>query len=359
MYVYSLEKLKIIRLFEFRKVLLFFFSLGVLLILMRHGPVVAKNVNSDQRYIKDLSSSKQNAKLVNNENVTKQSNGLSVSMHGCDISAIQKIQFKYNEPIVDDWRVQRNRLNKNPLKSVSSTKKIKQLAFSVDRITPHDENAFTQGLAYYKGALYESTGGLGDSQLRKLNVSTGEVIQVKKLPDYYFAEGLTRINAQLVQLTLKKNVAQVYDINSFDLIDQFGFKGDGWGLVALNGDLVISDGSSVLKKISANDFSLIEEINVTANGIALTGINEMEVVEGWLFANILPTNCVAVIDTVKFTVIGWLNLAALYPEKQRANVFSVLNGLAYDDVEKTLLVTGKYWPKIYHLKLNDLTNGPE
>jgi len=121
-----------------------------------------------------------------------------------------------------------------------------------------------------------------------------------------------------------------------------------------NNELIISNGSDQLQKINVEDYTFIKEQKVTANGIALKGINEMEVVEGLLFANVLPTNCVAVIDLDKFQVVAWLNLKKIYPESERLNDFSVLNGIAYNEAEQLLLVTGKYWPQVYHLKLNNL-----
>lgn len=227
-----------------------------------------------------------------------------------------------------------------------------ELSFKLIQTTPHDTNAYTQGLVYYDNHLYESNGGLGLSDIRKVDLKTGQTLKLKKLPIHYFAEGLSRVHKQLLQLTLKKNQALVYDVDSLDLVNQFEFPGDGWGLVKIDNMLLISNGSPVLRRINSRSFQLLDEKQVTLNGVKLEGINEMENVNGLLYANIWPTDCIAIIDPDKYHVIAWINLSGLYPENKRPNPSAVLNGIAYNPEQRLLYVTGKNWPYLYHLKLN-------
>lgn len=359
MCIQVLKNKKIIRRLDIQKALLFFlwFRRLFIVIFFILGASSAVARPNDQRYLENQPDVKQNSKLAYTKTVP------DVSEKACNVHAIRLKQFEYaalnanGSKFVESSAaydrsavIAHNKLQKLALRKSS----IKQIDFEVVATTSHDINAFTQGLVYYNDSLYESTGGLGYSELRKIDVKTGKTDKLKKISNQYFAEGITRIGSQLIQLTLKKNIAQVFDINDFNLLRQFEFKGDGWGVVGWNNELIISNGSDQLQKINVEDYTFIKEQKVTANGIALKGINEMEVVEGLLFANVLPTNCVAVIDLDKFQVVAWLNLKKIYPESERLNDFSVLNGIAYNEAEQLLLVTGKYWPQVYHLKLNNL-----
>ncbi|VAW53820.1 hypothetical protein MNBD_GAMMA07-89 [hydrothermal vent metagenome] len=358
-----LEKIKIIRRFEFQKALLFFLcyaGLFFILVVQDVKPAVANSDNKDQRYGSPQSAANSSIKLGYNEGAQE----IGVSSSACDISSIQLLQFEYN--YLDDKDLSFAESYASYKQSIELTNKltakhqaIKQIDFEILATSPHDINAYTQGLVYFQNALYESTGGIGRSELRQLNIKTGKVIHVKKIMDHYFAEGLTRVGQHLIQLSLKKNIAHIYTLKNFELIHKFQFKGDGWGLVEKDNELLISNGSAKLQRVSTKNYTMIKEENVTVKGVALKGINEMEMVEGWLFANILPTNCIAIIDPVNYQVVAWLNLEKIYPESERLNSFSVLNGMAYNKAEKILMVTGKYWPQVFHLKLNNLTLNKE
>jgi len=360
-----LENKKTIRQLDYRKALLFFLWFRawviVLLCISSLVPVVAKSDDNDQRYVTDQPGISQNSKLAYTKTVSE------LYEKTCNIHTVQLKQFEYasinangskfveSSAAYDRSAVMiRNKLQKKLLKKSP----IKQIDFEVVKTSPHDKKAFTQGLVYYQDSLYESTGGLGYSELRRVNIKSGNIDKRKKISNQYFAEGITRVGSQLIQLTLKKNTAQIFDINNFNRLSQFEFKGEGWGVVEWNDELIISNGTDKLQIINALDYALIKEQKVTADGIALKGINEMEMVENLLFVNILPTNCIAIIDPEKYQVIAWLNLENLYPESERLNDFSVLNGIAYNKAEQLLLVTGKYWPQVYHLKLNDSIVGP-
>lgn len=228
---------------------------------------------------------------------------------------------------------------------------LKNINYHVDFTTPHDTNAYTQGLVYFNSFLYESTGGLGLSELRKVDINTGKIVQRKTLASHYFAEGLARFKQHLIQLTLKKNQALVYDINSLNKLGHFQFTGDGWGLVEINNTLLMSNGTSQLREFNPHTHKQISEHSVTANGSALQGINEMENVNGLIFANIWPSDCIAIIDPETYQVDAWINLASLFPEYKRFNPSAVLNGIAFNPDKQQLLVTGKYWPEVFHLTL--------
>ena len=286
--------------------------------------------------------------LMSVENTVQANSGLQVERSACSIDSIRNKQRSYN---IESLNKKGTRLKSLNIEVQTGLLELPRLDFDLVSTTPHDVHAYTQGLVYYKGYLYESTGGLGLSELRKVELKTGKVIKFKKLPDSYFAEGLAVSNNHLVQLTLKKNVALVYDIGDFKEINQFSFTGDGWGIVESGSDLLISDGSSLLQRVDAGSFKLEQKVNVTVNGEELHGINEMENIDGMIYANVWPTDCIAVIDSDKYNVVAWLDLSSLYPENKRLNKSSVLNGIAYDVEKRQLLVTGKNWPYIYHLNL--------
>ncbi len=293
------------------------------------------------------------AGIVSANQQPQSDNELVFESADCSIGAIQDKQKKY-----------RNKLRNtryfpgefNALKNESRRPNITDIVnieFRLIKTTPHDVKSYTQGLSYYNGYIYESTGGLGFSELRKLELETGKLIKFKKVADEYFAEGLAVSNNQLVQLTLKKNVAFIYDIQDLKEVDKFSFSGDGWGVVSLGEELIISDGTAELQRVSANNHQHISRAKVMVSGVELQGVNEMEYINGMIYANIWPTDCIAVIDPLKFNVEAWLDLSSLYPANRRLSESSVLNGIAYDVENKVLLVTGKNWPEIYHLKLNE------
>lgn len=277
---------------------------------------------------------------------------LKLDVGSCALESIQHKQRHYKKQVFLEnfhpFGTSDSRARPAGLKS----RQIEEIGFKVIATTPHDIGAYTEGLVYHQNYLYESTGGLGASDIRKVDLVTGRVISVKQLPDNLFAEGLALVDNRLIQITLKKNLALIYDIENFKVLDKFKFSGDGWGIVAIDNSLLISDGSSMLRRINVKDHQLLTEDRVTANGVELEGINEMENVNGMIYANIWPTDCIAIIDPEKHKVVAWINLTGLYPEDKRLNPSSVLNGIAYESSQNKLFVTGKYWPHIYHLKLD-------
>ena len=270
----------------------------------------------------------------------------------CTIGSIQNKQNSYKDSgdKYDQYGAPIKNIENKVITAARNS--LKNIEFEIIKTTPHDINAFTQGLVYDQRYLYESIGGLGTSEVRKVELKTGKVIKSSKLPISYFAEGLERVKNKLIQLTLEKNTALIYDVNSLNKLGTFKISGNGWGLVAVDNHLLISDGSSKLKVISSQTYQAVNTVNVTVNNVALDGINEMEYIKGMIYANIWPTDCIAIIEPKKLQVVAWINLSQLYPRSERHNTHSVLNGIAYDTLNDRILVTGKYWPYIYHIKLN-------
>jgi glutamine cyclotransferase len=216
---------------------------------------------------------------------------------------------------------------------------------------PHDRGAFTQGLAFYRGALYESTGLLGESSLRRIDLLTGQVVQTSPLPSNRFGEGLAVLDGRFVQLTWRSGEGLIYEPETLRHTGSFSFDGEGWGSTAIGTQLLVSDGSAVLKFLDAPDYPVVSVLAVTTDGEPVEGLNELELVNGLIYANIWPTDCVAQIDPRDGKVVGWLDLSGLFPPGQRPNELAVANGIAYDHVQERLFVTGKYWPYIYQIKV--------
>jgi glutamine cyclotransferase len=216
---------------------------------------------------------------------------------------------------------------------------------------PHDSSAFTQGLIYVDGMLYEGTGLRGQSSIRMVELATGRILQKYDLPEKYFGEGLTDWKTNLIQLTWQSHTGFVYDRFSFRLLKTFTYSGEGWGLTHDNHRLILSDGSATLCLLDPKTLQQIGHILVTDHGEPVLNLNELEYIHGEIFANIWQTNKIARISPTTGKVVAWINLAGLLPASQRRNGDAVLNGIAYDRQHDRLFVTGKLWPKLFEIKL--------
>ena len=224
--------------------------------------------------------------------------------------------------------------------------------FKVVRSYPHDTQAFTEGLLYRDGFLYESTGLNGKSSIRKVNLESGKVLQSKDIPPQYFGEGLTVWGDTLVGLTWQTQTGFVFDLKTFELRSQFAYPGEGWGLTHNDKELIMSDGTSTLRFLDPKTFLEVRRVKVTADGIVVNQINELEVVDGEVYANLWHTNTIARIDPADDLAGRRIDLGKLYPDAGKGqNGENVLNGIAWDAEKKRLFVTGKLWPKIYEIKL--------
>lgn len=223
--------------------------------------------------------------------------------------------------------------------------------YRIVHVYPHDAAAFTQGLIYLNGILYESTGLNGRSSLRAVNLQTGAVLQRVDLPSRYFAEGLTNWQSQLIQLTWRSHIGFIYDQFSLRLLRTFHFDGEGWGLTQDGHALILSDGSSTLHFLDPRSFQEIRRIKVTEDDSPVDNLNELEYVHGEVYANIWHTDRIVRISPKTGQVLGYLDLSNLLPAGERTDPEAVLNGIAYDPKSGHLLITGKLWPKLFEIEL--------
>jgi glutamine cyclotransferase len=222
--------------------------------------------------------------------------------------------------------------------------------YSVVATFPHDPTAFTQGLVYADGALYESTGLLGESTLRRVELRTGRVLQQVALPKEYFGEGLALVGDALVQLTWRNGVGLVYDRRTFARRRTFMYPGEGWGL-AFDGisRLVMSDGSDRLTFLDPKSFRRLGTLPVRDGERPVDRLNELEWIEGEIWANVWTTDHIVRIAPATGAVTGWIALDTLWPLRDRPPSADVMNGIAYDAALRRIFVTGKKWPTLYQI----------
>ena len=216
---------------------------------------------------------------------------------------------------------------------------------------PHDHTAFTQGLVFEDGKLYEGTGRYGYSTLREVQLETGEVMKSQKLDPKYFGEGITIYENKIIQLTWKSKVGFVYDLETFKLLEEFSYPTEGWGLTHDGERLIMSDGSATLYFLDPVTFERVGRVNVTENGTAVSLLNELEYIKGEVYANVWFTDSIVRIDPATGNVTGRIDLKGLINPDDYDHDVGVLNGIAYDADRNRLFVTGKYWPKLFEIKL--------
>lgn len=214
---------------------------------------------------------------------------------------------------------------------------------------PHDRQAFTQGLVYEGGFFYEGTGLHGRSSLRKVDPVSGRILKEVKVDPSHFGEGITIFGDRVVQLTWKSNIGFVYDKNSFHLVRTFAYPREGWGITHDGKRLIMSDGTSVLHFLDPTDFREVAKLGVHDERGPVTGLNELEYIQGVIYANVWPSDRIAVIDPRKGRIKAWIDLKGLLDKTDLPGV-DVLNGIAYDTRGDRLFVTGKLWPKIFEIR---------
>jgi glutamine cyclotransferase len=213
---------------------------------------------------------------------------------------------------------------------------------------PHDPRAFTQGLEFFDGYLYESTGRQRQSTLRRVVIETGKVVQSVRLPDRTFGEGLTIFHGKIYQLTWLDKTGFIYDLRTFRKLGQFSYNTEGWGLTHDDASLILSDGTNRLQYIDPNSFQVTKTLEVFAGPEAVTNLNELEFIRGEIWANIWHSDRIARIDPKSGQVTAWIDLAAI-TERETHEQEDVLNGIAWDPGRQRLFVTGKDWPKLYEI----------
>ena len=223
------------------------------------------------------------------------------------------------------------------------------------RVFPHDAKAFTEGLFYRDGALYESTGLEGRSEIRKEDLETGRVLERRRLPSLYFGEGIVSLGPKLYQLTWKNEVGFIYDLASFRQLGRFDYQGEGWALTTDGRRLIMSDGTPVLRFLGPETLKEVRRVTVTADGAPVANLNELEWVKGQVLANIWMTDRIARIDPASGRVTAWIDLRAVRAAAGAgADPDAVANGIAYDPQRERLFVTGKLWPKLFEIRLAPL-----
>ena len=222
--------------------------------------------------------------------------------------------------------------------------------FKVVAAYPHDPAAFTQGLAIEAGELYEGTGQYGASTIRRVDLASGRPEKQRALGPRYFGEGIAILDGLLYQLTWQNGVVVVYDLETFEVERTVEYAGEGWGLTHDGDQLIMSDGSATIRFRDPQTFAVTREIEVRHDGVPLSRLNELEYVEGEIWANIWYDDRIARISPADGRVLGFIDLTSLYPQSARGSE-AVLNGIAYDAAAKRLFVTGKNWPQLYEIEV--------
>lgn len=216
---------------------------------------------------------------------------------------------------------------------------------------PHDPQAFTQGLVIAGDTLYESTGLNGSSSLRKVDLATGQVLARVDVPRKYFAEGMTLLNGRIFQLTWRSQVGFMYDLACLCQRGEFAYDGEGWGLTNDGRSLIMSDGTARIRFLDPTSLAVTRTITVQDHDRPLTNLNELEYINGEIYANIWQTDRIARIDPISGALLGWVDLSGLLPQQDRGPSVDVLNGIAYDPETNRLFVTGKNWPALFQIAL--------
>jgi glutaminyl-peptide cyclotransferase len=223
--------------------------------------------------------------------------------------------------------------------------------YRVVHVYPHDHNAFTQGLEYRGGFLYEGTGLNGRSSLRKVELETGKVLQETRVDSQYFGEGITVVDQRIVELTWQSHRGFVYDRNTFRPIRNFDYPGEGWGLANDGQQIYMSDGTAQIRTWNPSTLQEVRRITVHDGALPIEALNELEYVHGEIYANVWQTDRIVRIAPTDGHVTGWIDLAGLLSFVEKAEGADVLNGIAYDSLGDRLFVTGKLWPKLFEIQL--------
>lgn len=223
--------------------------------------------------------------------------------------------------------------------------------YRVEKSYPHNDSYYTQGLLFRNGILYEGTGMYGESLLAKVELSSGKAIESITLADRYFGEGITLLDDKIYQITWREARGFVYDANSFELLGEFGYSGEGWGITNDGEYLYMSNGSNKIRVIDPADFSTLRTIEVTTNTESLSNLNELEWIDGEIWANVYMSDYIVKIDPVTGAVNGVIDFSGLLPDTFRTARSEVLNGVAYDELSERIFVTGKYWSRLFEVSI--------
>jgi glutamine cyclotransferase len=236
------------------------------------------------------------------------------------------------------------------LRNRSAFPTAQRYTYNVVNVYPHDSNAFTQGLVFENGVLYEGTGLYGQSTLRRVELETGRILQSCILQNQFFGEGITIFGDKIIQLTWQSNKGFVYDKFSFDLLHEFSYSTEGWGITHDGSQLIMSDGTATLYFLNPETFEIVGQVDVY-DADPVTKLNELEYIKGEVYANIWKEEKIAIINPQTGQVRAWIDLSGIQ-DLENQNTGNVLNGIAYDATEDRLFVTGKKWLNLFEIKLN-------
>ena len=223
--------------------------------------------------------------------------------------------------------------------------------YNIVNTYPHDRTAFTQGLVFEDDVLYEGTGQYGHSTLRRVELETGDILQIRELSDEFFGEGITIYEDEVIQITWKSNVGFVYGKNSFELLQQFNYPTEGWGITHDGTRLIMSDGTSTLRFLDPQTFEEIGQLDVFDHDTPIDRLNELEYIQGEIYANVWQEDWIVRIAPETGRVVGWIDMRGLLSAEDQSEPVDVLNGIAYDAEADRLFVTGKWWPKLFEIEL--------
>ncbi len=227
-------------------------------------------------------------------------------------------------------------------------------SYDVINSFPHDATAFTQGLVIHEGILYEGTGHFGSSNLRLVDLATGDVLKQIDLSEMAFGEGITIFDGKIYQLTWRSGICYIYDLDSFERSGEFFYEGEGWGITHDGTHLIMSNGNAELKFIDPLSYRVVKTVPVWDRDGVVNGLNELEYIDGEIFANILPTDLIARINPDTGEISAWIYLEGLLDETSEEIRSEVLNGIAHDSNTGKLYLTGKYWPRLYEVEIIDV-----
>ena len=289
-----------------------------------------------------------NIRLYYNDKLLEDTQKLDFTLNGVEISSLGNNTFRVDAEKTDGLKNTRSKM----IKTLSDTE-AKIYNYQVVNTYPHLKSSYTQGLEYYNGYLYEGTGEEGKSHIYQINLQTGQPVKTFKMADKYFGEGITILNDKIYQITYHGQKGFVYNLNDFAVIDSFHYASEeGWGLTNDETNLIMSDGTHVLTWLDPNDFSIVKTLQVANNKDVILYLNELEYINGTIYANIYTTEVVVEIDAKTGKVLSEINFKGiLNMYKNEKDTVNYMNGIAFDKNNDRLFVTGKWWPKLFEVKL--------
>ncbi|MCJ7654113.1 MAG: glutaminyl-peptide cyclotransferase [Dehalococcoidia bacterium] len=260
-------------------------------------------------------------------------------------------EYRYRLCLLFLWLLVTLAISSCSSQSQSISQPVPIYTYKIENTYPHNQNAFTEGLAFNNGFLYESTGLYGNSSLRKVDLATADVLQLHKLPIEYFGEGIAVYDDTIIQLTWQSHTGFIYNKDGFGLLRQFSYPTEGWGITYDGKRLIMSDGTSILHFLNPKTMESIGSIEVREDNEPVNMLNELEYVNGKVYANVWKTDRIAIIEPQDGRITGWIDLSGLLRTQDYSGHVDVLNGIAYDAQADRLFVTGKLWPFLFEIKL--------